>query len=110
MLPSPVELPVVGVSFRNGYPDNVFRLQTGIEQDHAYQVDLKRELGNQYDKHAIRVEIGGKHFGYLAKPMAKMFSKEFRQGKKWIARVAEVKIDPSNPNNPGLWIRAERIT
>lgn len=103
-MPSPVELRVVGLTYRPGYPQNILDLQ-GREGE---RVKLKRTK-NKYDHSAVSVVFEAQRLGYLSRGMAKFMAPELDKGVKWRAWLFEVKVNEEYPDRPGLWITAERV-
>lgn len=133
-MPSPFSAKVVGVSFVDTYPRNLYALaemtnRAGVggpggdmTELHARQdrggerpaVVLRRNPDNEYDTNAIEVHVpslGDLGFiGHLTRPIATRMAPEMDDGIKWLAHVESVLIDPDHEDRPGISIRCERHT
>lgn len=109
---------VVGVSFVNAYPDNLYALDQA--QHEAQQsgeplsVILVRNPENQYDSNAIEVHIPalGERWamiGHLTRPIAARLAPEMDAGTRWAAAVESVLIAEGHLDNPGISIRCARV-
>lgn len=104
-----VSLHVVGVSYRDGYPDNLYRLDK-MSRVRAIPVQLRREVDNPHDPNAVAVVVDGVHLGYLPRAMARRATHDLNHGVTREAYIDRVEVHPDNPDNPGLWIRLEAVT
>lgn len=118
------EFHVAGVSFRPGYPDNIFVLQSWFMDNQLVNGDglmlpralLVREPDNRHDPNAIRVEVPGlpeEFIGYVPAAIAASRVHDIDAGlvNPWAA-VSQVLVSPENPSRPGVvlkvWWRDER--
>jgi len=106
MLASPFEVPVTGVTFRDGYPNSIFQISSlMIEKDTPVLALLQREPENPVDDSAIRVVVNGNHVGYIPSYIAKKLSEEIDGGISWSAVVDRIIVSPENHNQPGLRLK-----
>lgn len=106
MLASPFEVPVAGVSFRDDYPNCVFKISSlMIEKDTPVLANLVREPDNPYDISAIKVIINGEHIGYIPLQLSRMLASEIDEGTDWAAIVDRIVMSPENQNQPGLRLK-----
>lgn len=102
-LPSKFSCRVVGVSFVDGYPQNLYRL----EQDalnaglfgNVILGELRAEPDNPHDPNAVAVYVDGEPIGHLTRPLAARITNP----DNWHVRVEQVLIGPSF-ENPGVSI------
>lgn len=79
-LPSPVVIPVTGVSYRQGV---VRSLSEGT------RVILKRDRDNEFDENAIALyTLAGDHFGYVARAVAERLAAD--ECERWGGEVSEL--------------------
>ena len=96
------DLSVVGVTFRDGYPGNLLRLDSRIGEDISHgTATLEREPTNPYDPNAVKVVVGGEHIGYVPKEKAVALSAALLEGVKYVAFV-KVQISPEHKDRPGV--------
>jgi hypothetical protein len=105
MLVSPIETPVAGVTFRDDYPSNVWKLSGAMIGDRPVRADLVREPENPNDCHAIKVVIQEEHVGYIPALIAGSLSKEIDNGDQWVAVVDRIVVSPENAEQPGIRLR-----
>lgn len=108
---------VVGVTFVDGYPDNLYTL----EQMHFDASSLgeplvaviRRNPDNAYDKNACEVHVPalGENgmVGHITRSLAGRLAAELDAGTHWAGEVEAIRISDNNPANPGLTIRLRRI-
>lgn len=119
-LPLPPEFvfPVVGVSFCDGYPDNLLALGELWEQEGHHEeglpVVLIRNPLNIHDSNAIEVHMPamdriGK-IGHVPREMAARLAPELDAGTHWIAAITEVKIHADHMDRPGLRVKMRRAS
>lgn len=100
-------LKVVGLTFRDSYPDNI--LEHYPDFPHA-DIALVREPGNSHDPNAISVwvmpddeiEAADYHVGYIPKERAAVLAPKMDSGTDVKVSAAAVLVSPSNPENPGM--------
>ena len=105
MLASPLETPVAGVSFRNDYPSNIWKISGAMIEDKPLRAMLVREPDNPNDCHAIKVVIDDEHIGYIPALIAHGLSKEIDSGVDWVAVVDRIVVSPQNTDQPGLRLK-----
>lgn len=121
-----VEVKVVGLSFRDAYPDNVFEVQRlheaaqarGIGADSSPGADhvvvtLRREPTNEHDENAIEVLVPGlgrgkSMIGYIPRDLAARLAPSIDRGDEWSAKVLNVLVQPEHPDRPGVEILLRR--
>lgn len=67
------ETPVVGESYRQDVLEALCGGKTDESVELEFEADLILEDDNPHDPNAVRVEIQGRHVGYLARPDAPQF-------------------------------------
>lgn len=111
-------LPVVGVTFVPGYPNNLHQLQALIDwQDgqpgtEPLSVVLIRNPDNPHDPNAVEVHVPALtengfigHFGRdNARPIAALLD----SGERLSASVYRCRVDADHPSNPGIDILIKR--
>lgn len=116
---SPFSAKVVGVSFVDGYPQNLLDLHdimqesTQITGDEPFPAILRRNPDNEYDSNAIEVHapvLGTRGLlGHLTRPIAARLAPELDRNVRWAAEIEAVLIEPSALNQPGVSIRCRRL-
>lgn len=103
-IPDGVEiLPVVGLTFVPGYPENILNIRTVLAyEDKAPSVKLIRNPQNPYDANAIEVHFIGAMVGHLSKDVAARLAPLMDAGREFDANIYQVRVSPDNPKNPGL--------
>jgi hypothetical protein len=107
MVKSPIEVPVVGVTFRGSdYPANIFAVGRAIAlAGRPLRAHLIRESHNPVDPNAIKVAVGERHVGYVPKQTAKELSALMDGGHTLLAVVDRIIVSPENADRPGLRLR-----
>ena len=109
----PFHTKVVGVSFVDSYPDNLYALDMAQREaqrsGEPLTVVLVRNPENRYDANAIEVHVPalGEEWammGHLTRPIAARLAPAIDAGDRWQAAVESVLIDPDHPENPGISI------
>jgi hypothetical protein len=109
--------PVVGVTFCEGYPDNLIALAELWEQEGHHEegvpVVLMRNPLNEYDSNAIEVHLPamsriGK-IGHVPKEIAARLAPELDAGLSWHAAITEVLIHSEHIDRPGLRVKMRRV-
>jgi hypothetical protein len=128
-LPKGFETKVVGVTFCDGYPRNLYQLEEEVTAnylsgiDRPIMADLVRDPGNEHDPNAIRVEVRGivrgiatleegvilGHIGHVGRGLAARLAPEIDRGEQWEAEVRQVLVHPDNPRNPGIVLWCHRV-
>lgn len=103
MIPSPIATKVVGVTFTDNYPNNIFALSRDMALDDI-ELDLVRDKENEHDPNAIKVMYKGEHIGHLPRMLAAAVAAEIDAGTKWFAESESVVISTDNTDQPGLKI------
>lgn len=108
-IPEGVEMiPVVGVSFVEGYPSTVHKLaEIHLNRQREVMLRLVRNPDNPYDGNAIEVHFGDQMLGHIPKEVAARIAPIMDSGQELTATLYQVRISPENPNNPGLDILLE---
>ena len=107
---------VAGVSFIDGYPDNLHRLAPMAEQATALGESLpailRRNPANRYDTNAIEVHVpalaGGAYramVGYLPAAASAALAPVMDRGERLGCEIVGVAVDPAHPDRPGLELR-----
>lgn len=100
------QLRVVGVSFVEGYPENLHSLAK-LHVARERHLDLVRNPKNQYDKNAVEVRYNGDMLGHLSKDVAARIAPKLDNGDSHRATVHQILVNPDNPEHPGLDILVE---
>lgn len=126
-LPSHFTAKVVGVSFTDGYPENLSRLGEIADlrwltspgefgrQDREPEplaAVLVREPDNPHDPNAVAIhipaaEIG--HIGHLPRALAARLAVEMDAGTPWQCEVEQVWLHPDHPDRPGITVACWRV-
>lgn len=118
-LPENFSSKVVGVSFVDGFPRNLWDLEAMTMShymlgEEPLAVVLRRNPGNQYDANAIEVHVPGlgdrAMVGHLPRPVAARLAPLLDAGELWQAEVGAVRLHPDHIDNPGLSVRIWRIS
>lgn len=107
MMPSQFITKVVGVTFSDNYPSNIFALAKDIAMLDA-SCDLIREPENEHDTNSIRVDIKGQTVGRIPRIIALVLSGKIDAGERWRASVHSIVVSSENANQPGLKINVWR--
>jgi len=121
-LPRQFTLRVVGVSFVDGYPENLGRLELAMRREElglpapptpepgVLPATLVRDPLNPKDVNAIVVHVDGiGPVGHVAASTAVRLARSIDAGTQWAAVVAEVAVSENKPNKPGITIRVTRV-
>ena len=118
-LPSPFFAAVVGVTFVDGYPQNLYALEAASLDviafgDERLAAVIIRNHDNPYDSNACEEHVpahgDAAMVGHPPRPIAARLAAELDSGIEWQAEVECVRISPDNPANPGLTVTLRRIT
>ena len=103
-LPRRLSTKVVGVSFVDGYPDNLLALD-----GEDVELALRREVDNPHDANAVAVVVdGGPQLGHLPAALAARFAPELDAGTVWWVTGWDVLVMPGAESQPGLTLNLER--
>jgi len=111
---SPFETPVSGVTFRPGYPKNLWDIAGamvevfGKDPKPTLVAWLVREPDNKHDPNAIKVFVGGEHVGYIPAREAGGLAPLMDAGERWNGLVDRLVVSPDNPEQPGLRVKVTR--
>jgi len=103
ILPQQFVTRVVGVTFSNGYPNNVYSLAEDVALSRA-SCQLVREPDNKYDSNAICVSINGSPIGHIPRVIAISLAQKIDSGETWLASVDSIIVSPENHEKPGVRI------
>ncbi len=106
-LPNQFVTKVVGVSFSNDYPNNIYALAKDIVINGA-PCELVREPENIHDKNAIRVDANNTTIGHLPRLIAMVLAPQIDVGEAWFAAARSIVVSKDNVNKPGLKISVWR--
>lgn len=98
---------VVGVSFSENYPNNIYALAKDVALMSAL-CQLVREPNNEHDENAIRVDVNGSTIGHIPRLIAIVLAPKIDGGEKWVAAVHSIVVSNENVNQPGLKINVWR--
>ena len=109
-------VPVVGVSFTEFYPSNIYALDAAQRDTHREEplpVVLIRNPLNEHDENAIEVHVPALGdigmIGHLPRALAARLAPELDGGVVWQAHVDDVLVHPDHPENPGITVHCSRI-
>lgn len=94
---------VVGLTFSNDYPSNIYRIAKRFAMGDD-SIVLVREPDNEVDKNAIAVCDGENKIGHVPRKIAELLSPQIDGGVKFYAAVESVVVSQENVNQPGLKI------
>lgn len=104
---------VVGVTFVDSYPDNLYALDGAAVDAEEMGEQLTavpiRNPDNAYDSNAIEVHVPAlgedwAMIGHLASPIARRLAPAMDAGQRWDARIESVLIDRHHLDRPGVSI------
>lgn len=112
------DIHVVGVSFCEAWPGNLYELETmqfmAEDMGEPIPVVLIREPDNPHDPNAIAVhvpslgEIMGK-VGHVPAALAKRFAPHLDAGEQWQGNITQLRLDHNHPQQPGLQIHVRKV-
>lgn len=125
-LPAHFTAKVVGVTFAEGYPDNLEKLKetadlrwlltpgefgTPDEAAEPLPALLCREPDNEHDPAAVAIHIpsGIGKVGHLPRALAARLAPELDAGQEWGCTVEQVWIHPDHMDRPGITVECRRI-
>lgn len=103
MMPSQFVTKVVGVTFSEDYPSNIYSLAQNLAVKNE-SCDLVREPDNQHDANSIRVDVHGKTVGHVPRLISMVLAPKIDKGENWRASVHSIVVSNENVNQPGLKI------
>lgn len=106
-------VPVVGVTFVDGYPDNLYALRElwdGLTwQDEPLPVILVRNPDNEHDPNAVEIHVPSVgQIGHCSRIIAARLAPSMDDGVEFQAWVHGIRVDPDHPENPGIDIAFKR--
>lgn len=105
----PVEYKVVGLSFVDGYPDNILNLEAAMIASEQHAGDafigaLVRNPANEFDANAIEVHVvGAGMIGHLDRHTAAVLAPLLDGGATYTV-VVKPRVDPDHRENPGATV------
>lgn len=106
---------VAGVSFVDGYPDNITALNDAAVaatlRGECLPALLVRNPDNPYDAKAIEVHAptGGGMIGHLPRHVAARMAPRIDGGETIAAEITAVVIHPDHPDRPGIDVACWRV-
>lgn len=108
---------VVGVTFVEGYPNNLLHLRDVAMQAEAagerLAVLLIRNPANQYDANAVEVHVPAlgsmAMIGHVPREQAAALAPRIDAGERFLAEVSWCRIDPDHTDRPGIDIAVVRV-
>lgn len=116
--PSRLTTRVVGVSFVDGWPENMGRLELEVRRHELFEdvaeappaVTLVRRPDNPYDANAVEVHVDRVGMiGHLDARTASRLAPRLDAGEAWAGEVAEVVVDENHPGHPGISVSIHRV-
>jgi len=107
-------VPVVGMTFVEGYPSFVHNLRELVDgltwQDEPIPVVFVRNPDNEHDPNAVEVHVPalGIMIGHVSRQIAARLAPSLDEGVAFTASVEWVRVDPDHPENPGVDIKFQR--
>ena len=120
-LPSPFISKIVGVTFTEGYPENLHGLAALLDSIERHPGShgegapaiIVRNPDNSFDANACEVHVpalGSRGMiGHLPAPLAARLAPELDAGGIWQGHVVEVLVHPDHDDRPGITVKLERI-
>lgn len=115
-LPARFTTRVKGVTFCDGYPDNMGRLELRVRRHELYggepatiRAVLRRNPENEHDTNAIEVhvdEVG--MIGHVERRTAEKLAPSLDAGDEWVTVVSEVLVREEDPSHPGITLTVTR--
>lgn len=104
---------VVGVTFCDGYPDNLHRLHALIAEhgrpEEGIAAVLIRDPDNQHDRNAVQVHVPAiGRIGSLPRSVAARVAPSMDDGDQWTAEVTGVRIAQDHEDRPGADVLLHR--
>ena len=123
-----LEFRVVGLTFVDGYPENVLDVGTLVDfaavkalgwsgeadTSAAVPVVLIRNPENEHDANAVEVHVPSlgrrrSMIGHVPRELAERLAPSLDRGDVWRATVAAVYVTAEHPDRPGVEVRLERV-
>lgn len=116
---------VVGVSFVDGYPDNIHKLkklydarmhevrnaQAGNLLPQWIEVEIERTPENPHDSNAIVLSVRGIGvLGHVPAIIAKTLAPKLDQGQHWVGYVSMVLVKKGEEDKPGVKVYLHKVT
>lgn len=110
---------VVGVTFVDGYPDNLLELErlsldSALLGDEPLVALIVRNPQNRFDANACEVHVPALGddgmIGHLPRAVAARLAPQLDAGETWQAEVYVVRVDPNHLDKPGIDIRLWRTS
>lgn len=101
---SPQFVNVAGVTFVEGYPDNLFAMVENLSSNRVF-AKIVRNPDNEYDSNACQVWIEGQFVGHLPKDVAAEAAPEIDRGVPYAGEVVYIGASPDEPMRPGVKLR-----
>lgn len=102
-----------GVSFADGYPESLTALGAAYAALPARaegEASLIRQPDNAHDPNAIEVIAGGRHLGWVPAGLAARLAPLIDCGAQYVVAHAEVLVNPSYPDRPGLLLDVAKVS
>jgi len=103
VLPKQFVSKVVGVTFCDGYPDNIYSLAQDVALSQA-SCQLVRDPQNKHDPNAICVNVNGLLIGHLPRLIAVGLAPKIDSGEVWLASIDSIVVAGENFDKPGVKI------
>lgn len=97
-----------GVTFVEGYPNNLADLARRCALAGPVPIELERDLDNADDLNATAVVLEGRRLGWLPRDFAAFIAPQIDAGQKWQAAAIYVAVDEEHRNRPGLELEVSR--
>lgn len=89
---------VVGVSFVQGYPSNLYDL---FSEKSSIPATLFHDSANEYDENACKVFVEDEFVGHLSRELAAEIAPKLDAEEPY-SMVVSLLVNPDNPQYPGL--------
>jgi len=101
---TPFKVNVVGVTNREGYPDNL----RAIQDVTGHECLLQAEPDNPYDANAVAVTVDGSLCGYLPRTVAKKVTETMAAGAYFAILSWKIKMHNPASQLPGMELTLKR--
>lgn len=119
--PSRFTVKVVGLTFVDGYPDNLTALERAWydrsitapagQDPEPLPAVLRPNPENGHDPNAVEVHVPSVGMlGHVPARLAERLSPCLLDGEDWQASVEEVLVHPDNPDRPGISVLIQHVT
>lgn len=99
---------VVGVTFVNGYPDNLISLQKSVTEK-GLQATIRRNPNNKYDTNACEVWVDEEFIGHLPRDIAEEVAPQIDKGIGTELTITSIGFANDDPTKPGAGFRLKLI-